>query len=191
MKRLFITIILLTYAQHGLAKPNKVPLPQRSPLPRTHQPPPELKSNDLPVSLPERNPKRTTALAKPDIWSDADITKAQKLCSKALNDLKVSFKPIPPIKKGTCGTPFPIQLQSIGIYPEIKIKPSAKVNCQIAAALNRWLTEKVQPLAKSMLNKAIIGIRNVSSYSCRRRYGSSSRKMSEHAFANAIDILVS
>ncbi len=141
------------------------------------------------IPLPLRNPYRKT-LGNIDItsWPESDIVKAQQACMKIFSTINIQFATIPPIRKGRCGTPAPIRLKSLGDKPEVQITPSARVNCNIAKAIHKWITEKVQPIAKELLNTSIISVRNLSSYSCRTRYSNPLKRISEHAFANALDI---
>jgi hypothetical protein len=55
------------------------------------------------------------------------------------------------------------------------------------AALNTWISDKLQPAAKKELGSPIVRIIS-GSYSCRNRYGLARAPISEHAFMNAIDI---
>jgi hypothetical protein len=71
---------------------------------------------------------------------------------------------------------------------QIRIDPPATVNCDFARALHGWLSQSVQPQAKKQVGASVIGIRNASSYACRRRNNATTGKLSEHAKANALDI---
>lgn len=200
---------LIIHAQEvplPVKKPLSVPIPTKRPItlkpipeekqeavaPKKEQAPevPEQKwQAKISIPLPIRDPRRTTlGDVKVTEWPEVDIVKAQEFCRKILKDIPVSYDPAPPMRKGACGSPAPILLKSIGKNPVVTITPPASVNCKMAKALYSWLTLKAQPEAKIQLNAQIKSIRNIASYSCRNRYSNPLKKISEHAFANALDI---
>lgn len=61
-------------------------------------------------------------------------------------------------------------------------------SCPVAAALLLFEERAVQPAALRHLGGRVTAIEHVGSYSCRRLYGRSDGRLSEHATANAIDI---
>ena len=146
------------------------------------------------VPLPPQNPLREKSSASkkkadPEQWSEKDLIKAHKKCSTLLANVSLEFIPVPPIRKGQCGTPAPLKVTSIGTNgTRVKLAPHAIVNCPLAAALNRWLHKVVQPTAGKILKDRVTDLRIVAHYTCRRRYGNPKKRMSEHAFANAVDI---
>ena len=54
--------------------------------------------------------------------------------------------------------------------------------------LKRWIDRGLQPAAARNLDTRVTAVSVMSSYSCRTRYGRKGARMSEHAFANALDI---
>jgi hypothetical protein len=58
----------------------------------------------------------------------------------------------------------------------------------LADALHRWFEDVVQPEAKRHLQASIVTIESLSGYQCRSRYNDPGQRISQHAFANAIDI---
>lgn len=60
--------------------------------------------------------------------------------------------------------------------------------CPVAAALALWERDILQPAAARHLGSAVVRVRTLGSYSCRRLYGRADGAWSEHATANAIDI---
>ncbi|MBK1866255.1 extensin family protein [Aestuariivirga sp. YIM B02566] len=119
-------------------------------------------------------------------WPKADVLAARAACEKMLAGLDLIWRPDQPIgEPGGCGTPAPIAIAEVA---QIRIDPPATVNCDFAVALNAWFTQSVQPEAKKRVGASVIGVRNASSYACRRRNNASTGKLSEHARANALDI---
>ncbi len=68
------------------------------------------------------------------------------------------------------------------------MKPPATLNCTLALGVYRWVTEVLQPAAVARFKRPVFAIRNATSYACRRRDNASKRRISEHAFGNALDV---
>lgn len=167
----------------------------------SERPPPPLAAGTAPEDippLPERRkasppewPKSTAPLgpeAPPEEWPEGEIRTALAECRQLLGGNRFDFKEVEPIRKGVCGTPAPIQLKYINDVPRTEIRPPATMNCPLAAALDRWMREVVQPRAKDLLHATVIRIYNLAAYDCRPRYNNPTQRMSYHAFAAAIDI---
>ena len=107
-------------------------------------------------------------------------------CQRALAGLDAQYTFISQVKSGACGTPAAIELSGFG--KGLAISPPIIVSCDIAASLQTWMRTHVQPLAKRHLGTSIVQINTMSSYACRNRYGAKNAPLSQHAFANAIDI---
>ena len=176
------------------AKSRKV----KQPVIKQVQLPPQPAPEDIPP-LPERRvaqpptewPRTTTPLgpeAPPDVWPEPAIREALAQCRQVLGDVRFEFKELAPIRKGACGTPAPIQLKYINDVPRVELRPVATMSCPLAAALERWLDEVVQPRAKQLLDATVIRVVNLAAYDCRPRYNNPTQRMSYHAYAEAIDI---
>ncbi len=70
----------------------------------------------------------------------------------------------------------------------VAIKPTATLACPIVSALDRWITESVQPAAQRWFGSPVAEIKQISAYSCRGMNGNPNAHISEHAFGNALDI---
>jgi len=143
--------------------------------------------------LPERKPAHVEGPVLPGDqptvpWTEAEIAKAKADCDKLLSGVALDYEPLSPIKEGLCGAPAPILVKSIGSDPKVVIDPPATISCPLAAALSRWLKDKVQPEAKARLGTEVVKLANASSYVCRNRYGGADTPLSEHALANALDV---
>ena len=82
----------------------------------------------------------------------------------------------------------------VRIRPEghrsIRFSPASLVtSCPVAAALALWERDVVQPAARTRLGSRVVRIDHAGSYSCRRIYGQAEGRFSEHATADAVDIL--
>jgi hypothetical protein len=66
---------------------------------------------------------------------------------------------------------------------------SATLTCAMVPALEEWMAEKVQAAAAAVYGQPVVEIHTLGSYSCRRmNNGTGTSMISEHAFANAIDV---
>jgi hypothetical protein len=143
--------------------------------------------------LPERKdlkaaPAAKAAAALPDVWSDKEIAAAKAHCAQVLKKIDAVYVEHPPIKEGKCGSAAPIRLMSLGTKERVSFSPAALVNCDLAAALSKWITQDVQPLAKKHLGERITKVSVMSDYSCRASTGRRAHRLSEHAFVDALDI---
>ena len=68
------------------------------------------------------------------------------------------------------------------------LTPTATLACPIVSALDRWVSDSVQPAAVRWFGAPVSEIKQISSYSCRGMVGSGGSGVSEHAFGNAIDV---
>ncbi|MPZ57929.1 MAG: extensin [Rhizobiales bacterium] len=83
--------------------------------------------------------------------------------------------------------PAPGQRITGSIGP-VTLKPAATLACPIVSALDQWITTAVQPAAMRWFGQPVVGIRQISAYSCRGMNGNPRARISEHAFGNALDI---
>ena len=80
--------------------------------------------------------------------------------------------------------PYPLIVKSLG--SGIGLEPQAEMNCATAEAAARFAKEVVSPTAIKVFDVPLKSISHASAYVCRPRNGT--RKLSEHAFGNALDI---
>jgi hypothetical protein len=106
-----------------------------------------------------------------------------------LKSVSASYTFQEPIKEGACGAPAVLELASIGRgRSTVELDPPARLTCDMVVALDKWLREDVQPLARKHLGGPVVQIQTMSSYSCRNAYGRKLSRLSEHGRANALDI---
>ncbi len=82
----------------------------------------------------------------------------------------------------------PLGRNAIAAVGPVEIKPPATLACPIVSALDRWITDAVQPAAQRWFRQPVAGIKQISAYSCRGMNGQPGARISEHAFGNALDI---
>ena len=102
--------------------------------------------------------------------------------------LGVKSVPYPPIEEGRCTVLDPVSVSSLesGAVP---LTGQTILNDRMAETFAKWVHDDVMPAAHDVLTGELTGIRIIGSYSCRARYDLPAKgKMSEHGFANAIDV---
>jgi hypothetical protein len=72
--------------------------------------------------------------------------------------------------------------------PQAIVSPPAKLACPMVSALDRWVSDGVQPAALHWFNSPVAVIHQIGSYSCRSMNGAGGHGISEHAFGNALDV---
>src|SRR5947207_8366607 len=82
----------------------------------------------------------------------------------------------------------PAQGNSVSAFGQVSMKPAATLACPIVSALDRWLSDSVQPAAMRWFGVRVVEIKQISAYSCRGMNGNPHAHISEHAFGNALDI---
>src|SRR4051812_29065738 len=107
-------------------------------------------------------------------------------CIERLAKSGVRAEPVPAIENGACGARHPLRL--IGLPAGLEVSPPAIVTCAVAEALTKWV-EGVSAEAERHLSgppaKILIG----TSYECRGQNRQAGAKLSEHAFANGVDVM--
>ncbi len=126
-------------------------------------------------------PQPRDAAAPPVPAVDADT----EACQERLSRLGVRFEVKPPLRDGSCGTSTPLLVS--GLSETLEVAPAATMTCPVAEALARWATDVLKPESdrhfKDSVGKILIG----TSYECRDQR--SGGKLSEHAFANGVDVM--
>ena len=134
---------------------------------------------------PDSKPSAVTP--KPESWSEADVAIALRDCLHAHATSDIDFKTQPAVRIGRCGTPAPVLLKAIG-RESVVLQPPAVANCALVAALGTWIDHLLQPAARDGFAAPVVRFSDVSAYACRNRNKAADGPISEHAFANAIDI---
>jgi Extensin-like protein C-terminus len=80
----------------------------------------------------------------------------------------------------------PARAPNMSAIPPATLQPAATLACPIVSALDRWVSEGVQPAALHWFHSPVMQIHQIGSYACRGMVGGSG--VSEHSFGNALDI---
>ena len=101
---------------------------------------------------------------------------------------------------GACGLDYPLRVASLGelglvSFAEesstarpVAVAPAATLACPLVSALDRFVSDSVQPAARRWFGQPVVGIKQISAYSCRGMNDVPGARISEHAFGNALDI---
>lgn len=108
-------------------------------------------------------------------------------CEALLTEAGVRFTPAAPIREGACGYADGLRLAAGGAR-RITLAPGDPVlACPLAAGLAMWEWNIVQPAAQRYLGTTVVAVEQLGTYNCRPIRGST-RTLSEHASADAIDV---
>lgn len=112
----------------------------------------------------------------------------------------ITQNPLPPPDPGAAAPPYPPRDpaygQNVPVSPAPEaprsvaaaVTPPATLACPVVSALDRWVSEAIQPAAQRWFGQPVVEIKQISSYSCRGMNGNPYSRISEHAFGNALDI---
>lgn len=180
--------------------PPTAPVAEPAPAAGTVIPPAEALGNVIPPVLPQPLPpvaapaEMPTPATKPDAPAASNeppryLPTADELaaCSAGMASLAIIAKAEPPIVEGECGAPDPFNVTALQ-SGAVTLSPAATLDCAMASALATWVGEDVQSAAKAAFGAPVTKIDVAGSYTCRGRNNVAGARLSEHAFANAIDI---
>ena len=119
-------------------------------------------------------------------WPDRDISNAY--CPRVEMGYVAAVAQPPFLEGKVCGHAAPFAVLGFnGSYP-VRLSTEAQLNCVILSQLQRFVTDRVQPLALEYLHQPVTELSVAASYSCRTRNHKHGAKLSEHGKMNAIDI---
>lgn len=139
----------------------------------------------------ERNPQHNP-FAPLDLSDPIGLATATKLvalqgnipeCRAVLDRSNIAYNALPASGEGPCARPDQTQLTSFPLRPS-----NPATTCPVAAALQIWHTQTVEPAARDILGGEVAYFEHMGVYNCRRMRGGSSNAWSQHSTGNAIDI---
>lgn len=104
-------------------------------------------------------------------------------CRAVLAEGGVAFEAVPTRREGRCLVADAVRIHS-GATALAPAKPV--MTCQEALAYAFWTRHEVQPAARELLGAPVTRIDHFGTYACRNVRGG--RSLSQHAFANALDV---
>ncbi|TNC07265.1 extensin [Methylobacterium terricola] len=151
-------------APRTTATETPAPVPDPAPLPP-----------ERPADIPS-GPALTPATSVPD----------DTACLRRLERLGAKAEPVAALADGMCGAAKPLRVTEL---PDgVGLAPAATLTCTAAEALVRWSTE-VRVIAERSLGKAPQRFQIGGSYECRGQNHDPSAKLSEHSYANGVDVM--
>jgi len=97
----------------------------------------------------------------------------------------IGFRALPDQRfSGGCSALGAVQLVNIGT-PVTNLRA---MTCPLARQFARWTREAVQPAADQWLRARVVRIETFGTYGCRSVNSRPGARLSEHAFANAVDV---
>ena len=85
---------------------------------------------------------------------------------------------------GGCTAFASVQLRDIGV----PVTNLGAMTCPLARTFAQWIQNGVRPAARVWLGSELVGVESMGTYSCRGVNGRSTGRLSEHAYANAVDV---
>lgn len=119
--------------------------------------------------------------------ANAEELAARAECARSLAGLAIEWEPVTTLQEGACGALAPIRVRRLG-EQRTELSPPAVMTCALAITMQRWVDGVLQPAARDLLGQQVLRLGGVQAYSCRNRNNAKAGPISEHAFANAIDI---
>ena len=136
---------------------------------------------------PQHDPWAPLDLRDPPGWATqrkiAALRGDPAECRAVLARSDVAFTSLEPAGEGECRREDRTVLSDFPFAPD---RPPS--TCAVAAALELWLVREVRPAANELLGSDVERVEHFGAYSCRRLYGRSEGRWSEHATGNAVDI---
>ena len=113
-----------------------------------------------------------------------ELPASEEACRRNLRELGVVFAESEPIDGPQgCAAPHPLTVSQLP--GGVALRPEAVLTCVMAEATARFVRDHAAPLARREFGSKLATIEQASSFVCRPRRGT--QKLSEHAFANALD----
>lgn len=183
-------------------------LPRESPAPRPAPPPERDEPADVEDSpdrarlppLPRPRPDNdgdeaagedgaeTEAPPAGHIESRADEERIYQAACPALLTGLVVGEMLAPIAEGACGERSPLRISAVSANGRmVPLSNPVTTNCAMAGALAGWVAE-LDAYAGAALDAPLAEVSTGTGMMCRNRAGAGNGFMSEHGFANALDI---
>lgn len=154
-----------------------------APAPSAKPPAPDMPGAANETPLPPPRPLELSGAAAMAVTVTAPDDTA---CRRRLERLGAVFEPLPAIANGQCGAAKPLKVAQLA--GGLALTPPVTLTCGAAEALARWATE-VQASAERDLGQPMNSLSIGTSYECRGQNHDPDAKLSEHAFANGIDVM--
>lgn len=110
---------------------------------------------------------------------------ASRSCFAQLDAAGVRYTPLPDQDFGSgCHARASVRVTDLGT-PTSNLGP---MTCSLASNFAAWVRHAVRPAARQVYGEDLARVETFGTYSCRNIYGGRSGRLSQHAFANAVDV---
>lgn len=107
-------------------------------------------------------------------------------CTADLNRLDATYRVLPDFRgEGGCSAINAVLLSAAG---PTRVTGLRATQCPLARNFAAWVRGPVQKAAQDIYGRGITRVDTMGSYACRQVRGIASASLSEHAFANAVDV---
>jgi hypothetical protein len=170
-------------------EPEAEETPEADPPPLPRPRPEEAEPIEAEEPEPESEPEPVAAEPEPRPQaSDEPDRIYQTACPALLRGLVVG-EMLPPIEEGICGERSPLLVTAVLVNGrEIGLSSPLTTNCQMAGAFADWVGE-VDAFTSAALDSPVATVETGTSMMCRDRVGGGEDFVSEHGFANAVDVI--
>ncbi len=169
LQSVLLIVLVAAFSRASAQEGETLVLPARPPLPQER---PDKGNGPSP-------PDRPAAAASP-----AAMPADEKACRGRLREMGVAFSEEAPLREPSgCEAGWPVSVTTLP--GDVELRPAATMTCAMAEATATFVEENAAPLSERMMGSSLAAIDQVSSYVCRPR--TDGAKLSEHAFANALD----
>lgn len=128
-----------------------------------------------------RTPARHAPPRRAEVRPQVDI----RQCLANLARTGAQFTPLPDkYLPGGCHAVGTVKLIAVGI----PVTNLGAMTCGLATPFSEWVHDAVQEAARAWLDAPVVKIESFGTYNCRPIDGIAGKKLSQHAFANAVDI---
>ncbi len=86
-----------------------------------------------------------------------------------------------------CGAARPFEM-SAAANGRVTMRPAAMLRCPMIPQVERWVTETIEPAALRHFGVPLVELKVAASYGCRPINHVSGGRLSEHGYANALDV---
>lgn len=130
-------------------------------------------------------PKGRDQLKKPGASTTAFSSADARQCAVDMKAAGVKFTPLPNQDfGGGCSANDAVKLVDIGT----PVTNLGATTCPLARNFAAWVRHAVKPAARAHLGSDVVKVETFGTYSCRNIYGGRSGRLSQHAYANAVDV---
>lgn len=164
-------------------EPDLLPTEGNVPLPRPR--PEEQSESSLEPDAEVTSEPETEVAAEPE---PEEPRIYQTACPAVLMG-QVEAEALPPISEGSCDEQSPLSVTAILVHGRmVPLSSPAVVNCEMASTLPAW-AEAIDGYLGAKENTRLSSITAGMSYMCRNRNNAETGDVSEHGFADALDVV--